>query len=177
MKGISKFFIVTILVTLGFLSTLLAVDMKIGYIDSDKIMSQSKDTIEARKKFETDQKAWQQQIKDLDDEIQRLKDEYDSRKMTMTDELKKETEETIKSKIDARQKFVKDIFGENGKAAQRNAELLSPILKKIQTALEKIAVDQNISMVFDGSSGGILYAKPSLDITDQVIAEINKVSD
>ena len=151
--------------------------LKIAYIDSDKIMAQSKDTVEARKKFETDQKAWQQQIKDLDDEIQRLKNEYDSRKMTMTDELKSETEKTIQAKIDARQKFVKDIFGENGKAAQRNAELLSPILKKIQTALEKISVDQNLAMVFDGSSGGILYAKPSLDITDQVIAEINKVSE
>ncbi len=168
--------ILTIVMLLASVSVF-AETLKIAYIDSDKIMAQSKDTVEARKKFETDQKAWQQQIKDLDDEIQRLKNEYDSRKMTMTDELKSETEKTIQKKIQERQQFVQDIFGDNGKAAQRNAELLSPILKKIQTALEKIAVEQNISMVFDGSSGGILYAKPSLDITDQVIAEINKVSD
>ena len=60
---------------------------------------------------------------------------------------------------------------------QKNAELLEPILDKLKNVIEAISTDDNIDIVLDASTGGILYAVPSLDITDDVIERMNKLTD
>lgn len=168
-----KRIIVLVLLVLSF-SLLMAESSKIAYIDSEKIMKLSKDTQEAQKSFETDSKKWQEQVKKIDEEVQRLESEFEARKLTLTETGKKEAADKIAAKREEGKKLVQDIFGENGLAAKRNAELLQPILKKMQGVIEKIALEDGYDVVFDASSSGILYAKPRLEITDRVLEEMNK---
>jgi len=156
------------------LGVIWAESMKIAYIDTDRIMSESKDTQEAQKTFANEQQNWQSQIADLDSQIKQLTDEYEAKKMVLTEEGKKEAEKKIEDLKTQRQNQVQEIYGENGTAVQRNAELLQPIMAKLKTVIEKVAVENNYSLVLDASAGAILYAKPSLDITDMIIDELNK---
>jgi outer membrane protein len=137
-------------------------------------MAESKDTQEAQKTFANEQQNWQTQIADLNTEIERLKSEYDAKKMVLTEDGKKEAEDKIKELETERDNLIQEIYGENGKAIQRNAELLQPIMAKLKTVIEKVAVENNYSLILDASGGAILYAKPSLDITDMIIDELNK---
>jgi Skp family chaperone for outer membrane proteins len=75
---------------------------------------------------------------------------------------------------EARQARVQELFGETGAFIQRQNELLAPILNKLKTIIEKVAIENNYSIVFDASAGSILYAKPSLDITDLILNEMEK---
>lgn len=169
-----KKLILLVAMSIIFCAILSAQAIKIAYIDSEKIMSESKDTKEAQKLFQNDRENWQKQVSDLDAEIQRLESDFNTKKLTLSAQGKKTAEDKIAAKKKERKDLVEGIFGENGRAQQRNAELLQPIMVKLKGIIEKISVEENYSMVFDASSSGIIWAKPTLDITERIIAEMNK---
>ncbi|MFC1898123.1 OmpH family outer membrane protein [Candidatus Cloacimonadota bacterium] len=147
---------------------------KLAYIDTDRIMMESPETQEAQTILMNERQKWEQEIADLDAEIDQLYSDYESKKMILTASGKQEAEEKIMELQTARQAKVEEIFGENGKFVQKQAELLEPILNKLKYVIEKVAVENNYSVIFDAAAGGLLYAKPSMDITDLVIEEMGK---
>jgi Skp family chaperone for outer membrane proteins len=70
------------------------------------------------------------------------------------------------------QKFLQDKFGQQGEAAQKNNELLRPIVEKVNAVINKIATDENYDYIFDSKSG-VVFAKKSYDLTDKVIKALN----
>jgi len=153
---------------------LFSAEMKIAYIDSEKILAQSEDAKAAQKLFEVDKGEWEAKVRTFDDEIEELKDDYNNRKLTLTDAGKQEAEDRINQKIQARKQYLEGIFGEQGLAYKRNQELLEPILGKLKRIIEELSNEKSIDIVFDASTSGIVYAVPKLDITDDVIDRMNK---
>ncbi len=47
-------------------------------------------------------------------------------------------------------------------------------MDKLRIAIEKVAIENNYSIVLDAAVGAIGYAKSKLDITDLIIEEIEK---
>ena len=133
--------------------------------------------MEAQATFSAEQQAWQTQLQEMESEIERLSSDYEQKKMILTETGKKEAEDKIEELMNNRQNFVQEIYGENGTAVQRNAELLEPIVTKMSSVIENVAIDNNIDIVLDASAGGILYAKPKMDITDLVIEAMDKAID
>ncbi len=156
------------------MGALFAQNVKVAYIDSERIMMESKDTKEAQSLFQKDREGWMRQIDDLDAEIQRLESDFNTKKLTLSASGKKQAEDKIEEKKNARKEIVESIFGDNGRAQSRNAELLQPIMTKLRVIIERIAVEENYAMIFDASSAGIIWAQPRLDLTEQIINEMNK---
>lgn len=152
-------------------------DMNIAYIDTDRVMIECQDTQEAQQLFQSEQLSWTQEIQEMDEEIQRLQDDFEQKKLILTETRKAEAQEKINELRDERERRLEEIFGDNGLAMQKNAELLEPILINLQKIIEEISMEQNIDMVLDASTGGILYAVPRLDITDEVIDMMNDITD
>ena len=155
-------------------SLLFAEAEKIVYIDTERVLEESKDTQEAQRLFAIEQENWQVQIDEMETELERLNTEFESKKMILTETGKAEAEEKINQLLDQRQAYIQEIYGENGTAIQKNAELLEPILTKLKNVIEKVAIENNYSIVLDAASGAIRYAKPNLDVTDQIIEEMDK---
>ncbi len=147
---------------------------KLAYIDTDRIMMTSPETQEAQTILMGERQKWEQEIADMDAEIEQLYADYESKKMILTESGKQEAETKIMSLSEARQAKVQELFGENGTFVQRQNELLAPILNKLKTIIEKVAIENNYSIILDASAGSILYAKPSLDITDSILDEMEK---
>jgi outer membrane protein len=133
---------------------------KLAYIDTDRIMMTSPETQEAQTILMGERQKWEQEIADMDAELEQLYADYESTK--------------IMSMNEARQAKVQELFGENGTFVQRQNELLAPILNKLKTIIEKVAVENNYSIILDASAGSILYAKPNLEITDSILDEMEK---
>jgi outer membrane protein len=150
---------------------------KIAYIDTDRIMVESPETQEAQTILLNERQKWEQEIAEMDSEIELLYNDYESKKMILTTSGKQEAEDKIVELQQQRQAKVEEIFGENGKFVQKQAELLEPILNKLKYVIEKVAVENNYSIIFDAAAGGLLYAKPSLDITDLVVEEMGKAEE
>ncbi len=172
-----KKMIITILLAMLSSTLVFAASLNLAYIDTDRVMKESQDTQEAQQLFQTEQQAWQEEIQDMDTEIQRMKDDFEQKKLILKESGKEEAMNKIQELVIQRDEKVNEIFGESGKAMQKNAELLEPILDKLKSVIESISTDDNIDVVLDASTGGILYAVPSLDITDLVIERMNKLTD
>lgn len=169
--------IIVLFMVFAFAGSLLADTAKYAYIDTDQIMMTSDLTKEAQTILVSERRNWEQEIADMDAELEKLYDDYESKKMILTESSKKEAENKITDLRDKRMAKVEEIFGENGKFYQKQSELLEPILNKLKIVIEKVAVENNYDMIFDAAAGGLLYAKPSMDITDLIIDELEKVTD
>ncbi|MDP8204190.1 MAG: OmpH family outer membrane protein, partial [Candidatus Tenebribacter mawsonii] len=169
-----KKIVLTIVLAVILATLVFAESEKIAYIDTEKIMMTSPETQEAQTILLGERQKWEQEIADMDAEIEQLYVDYESKKMILTESGKQEAEAKIMSLSEARQARVQELFGETGAFVQRQNELLAPILNKLKTIIEKVSIENNYSIVFDASAGSILYAKPSLDITDLILNEMEK---
>lgn len=147
---------------------------KIGYFDSDRVFKESKLTQEAQKLFDNERQNWETQINELEQDIQRLTTEYETRKLSLSTSGKLEAESRIETMKQQKKNLINEIFGENGRADQRNTELLEPIRARMISAIEKVAVDNNLVLLFDISAGGVAYGLPKFDYTDQIMTEMER---
>jgi len=157
-------------------ASLQAANMAIGYIDSERILLESQDAIEAQKLFETESQAWDAQVADIERDIARLQEEYENKRLVLTDTGRAEAQQKIADKKAELDTLINSIYGENGLASKKNKELLEPVMEKLTHAIKKVADENDLQMVFDAAAGGLLYAIPSMDYTDFVIEQMNSAA-
>jgi len=166
---------VVVLVAVSFLEPhAMAQSGKICYIDSYRIRNEYKEFLEAQATFDEELDEWQKEAMEMEKEVDSLKRDLSEKALLLSEEARAKKEELIGTKEAALQAYMVEIFGQGGKAEQRNQELTKPLLDKITAVLEKIALDNNYDYVFDAVNGNIAYAKKSLDITDKVLDELRK---
>ncbi len=141
--------------------------MKNAYIDSDKIFAEYTEWGKAQEEFNTDYKAWDDQAKEMQVELEEQFEEYNRQRLILSDEKKKEREAALEAKKAALDAFTNQVFGPNGQAEQRNNALIKPLLEKINAAIEQVATDGNYDFIFN--SAGLAYAKKDYDITEKVL--------
>ena len=151
-----------------------AEELKMGYINSIKIRAEYKEFADAQTKFDKEIAEYQNQDVSLRQEIDSLQKVLESQSLLLSEAKRKEKEQQLEVKKQAYRKFFDEIFGPDGKVEKKNAELTKPILDKINAALEKIANQDGYAFIFDAVNGNIAYAKKTFDITDKVLAELNK---
>lgn len=148
-------------------------DVKIGYVNSEKILDQSTEAKAALDGFARDVEGWnqeaQQRRRDLDD----LTRELGQQTPMLSDDKRREKEGDLQRKLTEYDQFVQSIWGPNGLVVRRNEEVLRPVVAKIQTILEKIGGEEGFDIILDAADGNILYADRELDLTQQVIDRLN----
>jgi outer membrane protein len=147
---------------------------KIVYIDSYRIRLEYKEFLDAQTQFNKEVEQWNAEVEAGQKDIEALEAELAKQSLILSDAKKKEREAEIETKKATWQKLANDIFGPDGRAEKRNTELTKPLLDKINTVLEKIALQEGYAIVLDNVNGNIAYAKKELDITDRVLEELDK---
>ncbi|MFH2037397.1 MAG: OmpH family outer membrane protein [Candidatus Zixiibacteriota bacterium] len=145
---------------------------KMGYIDSDKIFAEYEDWTRAQEEFNTEYKAWEDEAKNMQTDLEDMIQEYEKQKLILSVEKKAEREAQIKAKQSALDAYTREIFGPNGTAERKNNTLVKPLLEKINAAIEKVSTDENYDFVFN--SAGLAYAKKGYDITDKVLKALTE---
>nr|MDK2850339.1 outer membrane protein [Candidatus Cloacimonadota bacterium] len=163
-----------LVVALISLAGLFAQNVKLGYVNTDRILTDSNEAAEIARLFQLDRQNWTNQIRQLDSEIQQMERDFEIRKLSISEATKQDLQNQIDAKKQEAGRLLEEYFGENGRAEQRYRELISPLTQKIQEIITQIAEDENYTMIFDVSMGVVLYATASADITDQVLQELNK---
>lgn len=149
-------------------------DAKIGYIDSVRILADYKGVEDAKRAFDDEVKQWEDEEVARRATIDSLTVEFKSQNLMLTEATRKEREATIRQKKTEYEQFVRSIWGQEGKVVQKNAELMKPIIDKVNVILERLGAEENFTVIFDAAGGGIVYASPGIDLTDKVVAELNK---
>ena len=147
--------------------------LKIGYVDSDTIMDNYADVQDARQKLDAFIQEWQTELRKLESDLKLKEDDYEKRKLIMTEQTSTEA----KAEIAKLEKEISDYrdkkFGANGELFQKQNELMKPVQNKVFTIIQQVATEENLDFVFDRSGDIIfLYAKPEYDLTAKVIERL-----
>ena len=146
---------------------------KVGYIDSKRIIDAMQDSSDAKLRLDNFVTEWQGELKVLQDSLKFIKDDYEKKKLILTDQLKQQTEAQITGLETAVTNFKVQKFGENGEYFQKQTEFMKPVQDRIFKAIETVAKDGGYDYVFDRSSDiMLLYVNENYDLTAKVIKEI-----
>jgi outer membrane protein len=147
--------------------------LKIGYIDSDAIMDNLPDVQDARQKLDALIQEWQSELTKLESDWKTKYDDYEKRKLIMTDQLRSETEASLVQLETQIAQYREKKFGTNGELFQKQDELMKPVQNKIFVALKELAEKEDYDYVFDRSGDiMILFAKEKYDLTSQVLEKL-----
>jgi outer membrane protein len=149
---------------------------KIAYFNSEAIMKQLPDAQDAQKQLDQFVSDWQQELNKMQDEWKKKFDEYDKRKLIMTEQRRADTERELRE-LD--QKIV-DLrtqkFGQNGELFNKQNELMKPVQDRVFKVVQDVAREEGYDYVFD-KSGDILlmYANEKYDLTQKIFAKLKVV--
>lgn len=145
---------------------------KIVYIDSYRIRLEYKEFQDAQDQFNNEVDEWNAEIEAGQTEIEEMEAALAKQALILSDAKREEKEAEIQDRKVTWQQLANEIFGPDGRAERRNAELTKPLLEKINTVLERIAQDEGYAMILDAVNGNIAFGKKDLDITDKVLEEL-----
>jgi outer membrane protein len=147
--------------------------LKIGYVDSDTIMENLPDAQDARAKLDQLIQDWQSELNTLESEWKTKFDDYDRRKLIMTDATRAEAEQELVKLEQQISEFRERRFGTNGELFQRQDDLMKPIQNRVFKAIQDVANEDDFDFIFDRSGDiMLLFAKDKFDLTARVLDKL-----
>ncbi|HEY6193633.1 MAG TPA: OmpH family outer membrane protein [Candidatus Eisenbacteria bacterium] len=148
-------------------------DVRVGYIDSARIWAEYKDAQEAQQRFERQVQGWRDEAAEKEKAVNQLKAEVRDQGPVLSALKRQEKDTALQRAISEYESFVQDVWGPNGRAAQENARATDEIVQVVRRSVEKLASQKGLELVLDATGGFIIYADKSLNMTDDVLAELN----
>ncbi len=146
---------------------------KIGYINTETILSRIPEYKVAQDKLEVLSNQYKNSIEGAMKKIEALYQSYQSAKASMNEYQRSQKENEIinlERKVKEQQK---NYFGQDGVMQKKSEELLGPVKEKVQQAIDKIAKEGNFMLIFDlAAIQGIAYSDKSDDLSGLVLKAI-----
>ena len=144
-----------------------------AFIDSDYILKNVPEYVEAKERLDKMAERWTKEIEERYEVIKTKKSSFDREEVL----LPKEEREKRKSEIEKMEKDVIDLqtqhFGSEGDYFQKRQELVKPIQDRVFTAMKKVAKREGYSFVFDkANQSNLVYAEKEFDMSDSVLEEM-----
>ena len=150
--------------------------LKIGYVDSEVILTQFSESIKAQGDLDALTNKWSSQLDSMTLAYQQAIGDYQKQAETMNDAKKTEAQQRIVKMEQDIMDFRKTKFTQGtGEIFKKQEELFAPIKTKIYAAIENVSKEENMQFVFDKSGDIILlYADSSFDITYKVLDRLKR---
>ena len=150
-----------------------AADIRLGYIDSSRIFLEYTDARDAQQRFDRLVQGWRDEAAEKEKVVTQLRQEVRDQSPILSAMKRQEKETALQRAVSEYETFIQDAWGPTGRASQENDRATTEIVQQIRVAVEKVAGTKALAVVLDASSGFLVYADKSLDITSEVIAELN----
>ncbi len=148
-----------------------AVAAKIGYINSALLLQQAPGRTEAEAQFEREVGVYRQQIQRMDDSLRTLVASFD-RDAPKLDSVARETR---RKSIGLREvEYQTRARGLDSTMQARQAQLVKPIMERVQSVIEAIRTEDGYAMIFDVGAqvSVVVAADKKLDLTERVLARL-----
>jgi len=149
--------------------------LKLGYVDSQVILTQFSESIKAQGDLDAITNRWSAQVDSMTLAYQQALADYQKQANTMTEEKKLDAQKTLIAQEQSIIDFRRVKFGQGGEIYQMQEQIFNPVKAKIYTAIEQVAKTEAMQFVFDKSGDIILlYADSAFDITFQVLDKLKR---
>ena len=150
-----------------------AADLRIGYIDSAKIFQEYKLAQEAQARFDRQVQGWRDEAAEKEKLAAQLRAEVRDQAPILSALKRQEKEEALQKAIAEYETFIHEIWGPQGRAAQENERMTREVVEQIRAVVEKLAADKGLELVFDAAGGAIIFADRKLDLSAEVVRDLN----
>jgi outer membrane protein len=151
-----------------FAMTVHAAELKVGYVQVDKILQEAPQTAESGKKLEKEFSPRSQELDRMAKQIKDLEAALDKDGLTITEADRRSKErdvQNIKTEFQRKQRELREDIN------LRKNEELGSLQDRINKAVQSVAKAENYDLVM---YSGVAYAADKIDITDKVLKLLGK---
>jgi outer membrane protein len=143
-------------------------ELKVGYVQVDKILQEAPQTAESGKKLEKEFSPRSQELDRMAKQIKDLESALDKDGLTITEADRRSKErdvQNIKTEFQRKQRELREDIN------LRKNEELGSLQDRINKAVQSVAKAENYDLVM---YSGVAYAADKIDITDKVLKLLGK---
>lgn len=146
-------------------------EFKAGTIDMQKAIQATESGKKAKKELEKEFDKKKTELKKKEDDLKKRAEEFEKKKMVLSDKVREEQQMELQQEM---LKFREELGKSQMTIQQKERDLTKPILDKIQKAIGEVAKEKDLSVVLERPEQSAMWAKPEMDITEDVIKKANK---
>jgi outer membrane protein len=163
-----KYWLVVGMLVLGYSLSEAQEKVKIGYVDIQKVISESQAGKRARERFQAQVKKAEGDILKERQDIERLKTDLDKKGPLLKDEERRNLEADLQKRSVILQRSMSD---HQQDLQVKNNEMMSEILKELEKIVNEVGKAEKFTLILERSQ--ILYSDQGIDITSKVIETYN----
>lgn len=153
--------------------TPLAFSQKLGYVDTQLILSKMDEYGAAKQEVDNLSQKWQKELEGMYADIEKMYKDYQAEEVLLPEDIKKQRQEDIMAAERKAKEYKEKKFGYNGELYKVQDDKIKPIQDKVFDAVEKVAQEKRLDIIFDkNANSGILYSNAAFDRTDDVIIKL-----
>lgn len=162
-----------VIFSLIFLAGTAISQQKIGYVDSKVILETLQDARDAQTNLDNLVQKWKIEMQAINDSLIFMKDDYEKKKLILTEKIKTQKEDEIKLQEQKLADFKQNKFGESGEYFQKQQELMKPVQDRVFKAIQDVAKEGGYDFIIDRSTQlMLLYMNDRYDLTQKVIKKL-----
>ncbi|MFY9398345.1 MAG: OmpH family outer membrane protein [Desulfomonilia bacterium] len=148
-----------------------AADLKIVYIDSQRILTDSLAGKEAYKQLETLKNERQKEIDKVQEDLKKIATDISVKGPSMNESAKVELQGRYENELKKYNRLVKDAQEE---LRRKELTLIKPISEEVGAIIDEYGKNNAIDLILDRRDPGIIFASDKLDITDAILEQYDK---
>jgi outer membrane protein len=150
-----------------------AVAQKFAFVDTDYILQNIPSYNAAQEQLNKISEEYETEIAAEYVKIEEMYKTYQSERVLLTDDMKKQREEEIIGMERQTKELQAKYFGPEGDLAKKREELVKPIQDAVYKAVKELSAEGSYAVIFDTASGAsILYSNPRYDLSDEVLKKL-----
>ena len=155
---------------MGFVSSSFG-ETKIGFIDMQKAIQETKAGKAAKTKLEGEFNKKKAELQKKEAELKEKFEDFDKKALALSNEVKAKKQQELQIEMQKHQQLVAKSQMDIQK---KERDLTKPIIEKMQKIIAEIAKKEGYTAILEKSEQLVLFAQPNIDLTDRVIKEYNK---
>ncbi len=165
MKRTSGIFVALAVLVLALASTA-AAQVKIGIIDSQKVLETSSEGKKVLARLTETDKQNQAAIAKLDDEIRQIQTKLNTQAITLTEDAVASLRADLDRKNTDRKRKAEDAYSSMQDLTQRQ---FARVQQELLPIVEQLGKERALDVILDARNSGAVYWSPAIDLTADVI--------
>jgi outer membrane protein len=145
-------------------------EVKLGFVDLQRALNEVEEGKSAKAKLKRDYDIKQQKLDEEQEKIKKMKSEYDKMWPLMADADRRTREAELQAKFIELQKLFAELQKD---LSTREGEATKKIFEKMGGIIAEIAEAEDFTFVMEKTDSGLLWAPPSLDLTNDLVRRYN----
>ncbi len=142
---------------------------QIVFINSQQVVAAAPGAREAQSTLEREMGALRTEVQGMEATLDSMMTSYEQRQVMLSPEARREMQDSIRSR---QREFQQRAQQMEQQAGARQAELLQPIMGRVQQVIDALRAERGYALVLDAAEGGLISADPALDITQEVLTRL-----